>query len=72
MKKIWQFLRKTYFSYFEHYTILETKVFDASEADKLLRENVGKAEEDQWILSSADKFFNFPQVCLERRKRITK
>lgn len=66
-------LRKLYFKIFKHYRRLEFKGFSYSEADKLVRQNDGKQESEQWVLAKEEdgNMLVGIIVFLERRQRIT-
>ena len=67
-------MRRIYFKIFRHYRRLEFRAASYSDADKLIRGNVGKPESEQWILAKEEDtnpFFSLV-VFLERRERILK
>lgn len=63
-----------YYKLIPTYNRLELKLFSWEEADKLLRENEGKLESQQWHLAKEDnnhavELF-MPTVWLERKERV--
>ena len=69
-----QWLRKLYFRVVPRYRRLEYRSFSYAEADRLIRENEGKPERDQWVLAEEEDWNRLAGVvvCLERRERIWK
>jgi hypothetical protein len=64
-------LRKLYYSIFKRYERLELRVFNYAEADKVLKENDSKPEEEKWHLAKEEDDNHFyGYVYLERKKRI--
>lgn len=67
-----KWLRKWFFALVPRYNILERKCFTYIEADKLLRDNEGKPESQQWMLDTYYEDRNCVPfvVYLMRRERI--
>jgi hypothetical protein len=55
------------------YRRLELKYVSWKEGDKMIRENAGKPESEQWVLAKEeDTNYNRWMVYLERREKIKK
>lgn len=64
-------LRRLYYRLFKRYRRIELNCFTYSNADKLIRENEGKPEKDQWVIArEEDKNYFYGMVWLERKERI--
>lgn len=64
-------LRRFYYNIFKRYRQLENRCVTYAEGDKLIRQNGGKSERDQWqIAEEEDKNSVIGVVYLERRERI--
>lgn len=65
-------IRKIYFRIFKHYRRLEIRLFEYQGADRLIRQNEGKPESEQWVIAIPEEDTNFAYgyVYLERRERI--
>lgn len=65
-------LRKLYHKIFKRYNVLETKCVTYSDGDRMIRENDGKPESEQWVLSDLeDNNMAIGMVFLCRKVRIT-
>lgn len=67
-----KWIRRFYFRIFKHYKRLEIRLVTYAEGDKLIRQNEGKPESEQWILAIPEEDTNFAYgyVFLERHERI--
>jgi len=64
-------LKRLYLKLFRHYNRLEFKFCNYDEADRLIRQNEGKPESDQWVLApEEDNNHVYGWVYIERRERI--
>lgn len=70
---MWKRIRKIFFRYFKFYRILEVRDAPYSEANKLIRESVGKPESEKWDIYPPYEDNNhslwFVWIC--RKQRIT-
>lgn len=67
-----QKIRRLYFKFFKRYRRLELKCCTYEEGDRLIRQNPGKPESEQWDLAIPEEDHNraFGMVYLERRERV--
>lgn len=67
-----KFLRRLYFKIFAHYILLERVFVSYAEADKLIRDNHGKTEPEQWVIDAdredGNHIYGMVHIC--RRERI--
>lgn len=65
-------MRKLFFKLFKCYRRLELRIVTYAEGDKLLKESVGKPENEKWrIAREEDTNRVIGLVYLERKERIT-
>jgi hypothetical protein len=68
-----QWLRRLYYRICKRYRRLEYKFVSYDEGNKLIRQNAGKPDHEQWVLALPEEDNNhlLGWVCLERKQRIT-
>ena len=65
-------ITRLYYRLFKKYREIEVKLLPYNEADKLLKQNGGKPEDQQWDLAKEEDInIAYGYVILARRERIT-